>query len=163
MLFDGISLIYPQLLSNILLCFNNYSQVIHDNFNITLQYTLIHLNKRKNHKYFQELLNSFLNTYVRNAWSLAYNITDLKCILEIGQLCFQANVHAVLYKSTYMDFKNILIVKTLELQDLTHVYNHCHLYNDFTLTRPTEWNVGIYLLQRIYQTSCIKLITEQSI
>lgn len=123
----------------------------------------MNLNKRKNHKYFLERLNSFLNTYVRNTWPLAYNITDLKCIMETGQLHFQANVHAVLYKSTYMDFKNTLIVKILEMQDLMQVYNHFYLYSDFTLTKPTEWNMGMYLLQRIYQTSYIKLITEQSI
>jgi hypothetical protein len=44
--------------------------------------------------------------------------------MEIKQPRFQENVHAVLYKSTYMYFQNILIVKILEVQDLNHLYNH---------------------------------------
>jgi hypothetical protein len=63
--------------------------------------------------------------------------------MEIKQPCFKADVYAVLYKSTYMDFQNILI----EVQDLTHLYNHYYLYSDFTLTRPTEYNMDMYLVQ----------------
>jgi hypothetical protein len=48
-------------------------------------------------------------------WPFAYNITDLKHIMEIKQHCFQINVQAVLYKSAYMEFQNILIAKILEL------------------------------------------------